>query len=51
MWWAFDGFCFLIWFYCIATSYHLLHLITFWRLFCYWTLKLPVVSSQSVKVS
>ena len=28
-----------------------LHLITFWRLFCYWTLRLPVVSSQSVKVS
>ena len=51
MWWAFDGFCFRIWFYCIATSYHLLHLITVWRLFCYRTLRLPVVSSQSVKVS
>ena len=44
MWWAFDGFCFLIWFYCIT----ILIIVLYGGCFVCWTLRLPVFGRQSM---
>ena len=44
MWWAFDGFCFLIWFYCIT----ILIIVLYGGCFVCWTLRLPVVGRPSM---
>ena len=48
MWWAFDGFCFLIWFYCNLLYYYILIIVLYGGCFVCWTLRLPVVGRPSM---